>query len=69
MTYTLSATDAPIGASDTQTVAITEFLPNFDDYEGPPIEFGTPIEVFQAALEHEQAVTRSIHELFRIAGE
>lgn len=24
----------------TQTVAITEFLPDFDDYEGPPIEFG-----------------------------
>ncbi|MDH3508585.1 MAG: amidase family protein [Gammaproteobacteria bacterium] len=24
----------------TQTVAITEFLPNFEDYEGPPIEFG-----------------------------
>ena len=24
----------------TQTVAVTEFLPDFEDYEGPPIEFG-----------------------------
>ena len=24
----------------TETAAITEFLPDFDDYEGPPIEFG-----------------------------
>ena len=24
----------------TETRAITEFLPNFDDYQGPPIEFG-----------------------------
>ena len=35
----------------------------------PPVDWGTPIEVFQAALAHEQQVTRLIHELYALAGE
>ena len=37
--------------------------------EGPPVDFGTPLEVFRAALAHEEDVTKSIHGLYRIAGE
>ncbi len=33
----------------------------------PQSDFGSPLEVFQAALEHEQQVTASIHELYRLA--
>ena len=35
----------------------------------PPEEFGTPLEAFRNALEHEEAVTASIHRLFELAGE
>lgn len=32
--------------------------------DAPPSDFGTPLEIFQKALEHEQEVTRLIHELY-----
>ncbi len=35
--------------------------------EQPPVDFGTPLEVFQAVLEHEQKVTALIHELYALA--
>jgi ferritin len=35
----------------------------------PPSEFGTPLEVFQKALAHEQHITGCIHELYRVAQE
>lgn len=35
--------------------------------EEPPSEFGTPLSIFQSALEHERAVTRSINELYQLA--
>lgn len=33
----------------------------------PPMEFGTPMEIFQKTLQHEQFVTRSINELVNLA--
>lgn len=33
----------------------------------PPLEFGTPLEVFRAALEHERKVTRLIHTIYEAA--
>lgn len=33
----------------------------------PPAEFGSPLEMFQAALEHERKVTRQIHEAYELA--
>ena len=35
----------------------------------PPLEFGSPLEVFQKALAHEQHITGCIHEIYRIAQE
>ncbi len=35
--------------------------------EKPPSEFGTPMEMFQATLKHEQFITSSIHELVTLA--
>ena len=35
----------------------------------PPEAYGTPLEAFRNALEHEEAVTASIHRLFALAGE
>ncbi|MFP4343296.1 MAG: ferritin [Anaerolineales bacterium] len=35
----------------------------------PPVEFGTPLELFQAVYEHEQKVTRLINELYAAAVE
>lgn len=35
--------------------------------EAPGTDFGTPLEVFEAALEHEQRVTDWIHELYDLA--
>jgi ferritin len=35
----------------------------------PPHEFGTVLDVFQASLEHERFVTRSINELLNVAVE
>ena len=36
-------------------------LPRVD---APPTEFGSPLEIFQEALEHEEKVTRLIHDLY-----
>lgn len=33
----------------------------------PPMEFGTPIEMFQKTLQHEQFITRSINDLVDLA--
>ncbi len=33
----------------------------------PPADFGTPLEVFEAVLAHEQKVTALIHELYALA--
>ncbi|MBN2685205.1 MAG: ferritin [Pontiellaceae bacterium] len=37
--------------------------------EEPPKEYGTPLEIFQKTLEHEQFVTQSIHQLMGLAME
>jgi ferritin len=35
--------------------------------EGPVVEFGSPLEVFEQALEHEQEVTAMINDLYGLA--
>lgn len=35
----------------------------------PPESFGSPLDAFRSALEHERKVTASIHALYRLAGE
>lgn len=35
--------------------------------EEPPKEYGTPLEIFEKTLEHEQFVTKSIHNLMTLA--
>jgi len=35
--------------------------------EGPVVEFGSPLEVFEQALEHEQRVTGMINDLYELA--
>ena len=35
--------------------------------EQPPADYGTPREVFEAALAHERTVTKSIHDLYALA--
>ncbi len=35
--------------------------------DGPVVEFGSPLEVFQQALEHEQKVTAMINDLYGLA--
>lgn len=35
--------------------------------DAPPKEFGTPVEIFEAALAHERTVTASIHEIYGLA--
>ena len=37
--------------------------------EAPQTEFGSPAEIMQSVLEHEQTVTGMIHGLFEVAGE
>ncbi|WP_407355897.1 ferritin [Methanolobus sp. WCC5] len=37
--------------------------------EKPPGNFGTPLEMFEATLKHEQFITKSIHELVDLAYE
>ena len=37
--------------------------------EGPPIEFGTPLDIMQAAYAHEQHITGLIHSLYNLAAE
>ncbi len=38
-----------------------------DAIEKPPVEFGTPLEMFQKTLAHEQFITKSIHDLADLA--
>jgi ferritin len=35
----------------------------------PPKDYGAPVDAFRNALEHEEAVTASIHRLYMLAGE
>jgi len=35
--------------------------------DAPPLEFGTPLEVFRKVLEHEQKVTSMINQLYALA--
>src|SRR5918999_4135649 len=35
--------------------------------DGPVVEFGSPLEVFEQALEHEKKVTAMIHDLYGLA--
>jgi ferritin len=35
----------------------------------PPVEFGSPQEVFQAALEHEQKITARINKIYSVASQ
>lgn len=35
--------------------------------DAPPEEFGTPLEIFEAALAHEREVTASIHAIYELA--
>jgi ferritin len=35
--------------------------------EQPPLEFGTPKEIFKAAFEHEQKVTALINKIYKVA--
>lgn len=35
----------------------------------PPEEYGSPLDAFRSALEHERKVTASIHRLYALAGE
>ena len=36
--------------------------------DAPPTEFGSPLDVFESVLAHEQKVTGLIHRLFELAG-
>lgn len=33
----------------------------------PPVDFGTPLEIFQVVVNHEEQVTASIHKLYALA--
>jgi len=35
--------------------------------EEPPKEYGTPLQIFETTLQHEQFITRSIHQLMSLA--
>lgn len=37
--------------------------------DAPPADFGPPLEIFEAALEHEQEVTQLIHDLYDLCVE
>jgi len=37
--------------------------------DAPPTDFGTPLEIFEEALRHEEEVTRLIHELYDLCAE
>ena len=39
------------------------------DISAPPTEFGTMAELFQTVLEHEQGVTKKIHDLYALSFE
>src|SRR5919205_2557772 len=64
----------------TQSREETEHAMKFYDYilerngrvvlrgiDGPVVEFGSPLEVFEQALEHEQKVTAMIDDLYALA--
>lgn len=40
---------------------------DFPAVDAPPTTFGSPLSIFEAALEHEKKVTRSINELYALA--
>ena len=40
-----------------------------DTINAPPYEFGTPLEIFEAALEHEEYITGKINDLVDLAQE
>ena len=42
--------------------------PRLKSVPAPPSEFGSPLSLFEAALEHERQVSRLIHELYDLAG-
>lgn len=42
---------------------------DFPAVEAPPTEFGSPLSIFEAALEHERSVTASIERLYALAVE
>ena len=42
---------------------------DFHEIAKPHTDFGTPLSIFEMALEHEQAVTRSINDLYALAVE
>ncbi len=37
--------------------------------EAPPAEFGSPLEIFRQALDHERKITGHIHDIYRLAVE
>lgn len=37
--------------------------------DAPPHDFGTPLEIFEMALEHEKKITAMIHSIYQIARE
>ena len=41
--------------------------PELLQIDAPPAEYGTPVEVFTKALEHEQYVTSRIHSMYEVA--
>lgn len=41
--------------------------PELLQIDAPPAEFGSPLEVFQKALEHEKYVTSRIHSMYEVA--
>ena len=41
--------------------------PELFQIDAPPAEYGTPLEVFTKALEHEQYVTSRIHSMYEVA--
>ena len=41
--------------------------PELLQIDAPPAEYGTPLEVFTKALEHEQYVTSHIHSMYEVA--
>ena len=41
--------------------------PELLQIDAPPAEYGTPLEVFTKALEHEQYVTNRIHSMYEVA--
>ena len=57
----------------THAFRLTKFMqergvkPELLQIDAPPAEYGTPLEVFTKALEHEQYVTSRIHSMYEVA--